>query len=388
MSDSDPEGKKPGVPLWQLKSQEKKESMEESTEPAPTPESTSRDEVLEQAKKFLEEDEAKDASTDKKIAFLESKGVRSEEITELLGVTRNTEASNPAPSQAPQTQSPASVKPPTPQVSSPIQARQPYTQAPSAPQGPPIITYPEFLVTPQERKPLVTKPRLLATLYAFGALSTILYGTNTYLVTPMIESLTKSRLSLNSTATSNLEKLIAKLESLVSTIPIYTPKQQSIQVGDDIIGGDESEDEDPTELFHRDIGVQTSPSHSQNPSRPGSPVPDSVTEINKHVSRLSTLSTHINGLVSDSTSEGQDTSELETTIGVLREYLDGIAYTPPSYGYGLSGSFGGYNGSGDGKDKENDEIAKVKAGIRGVKGVLLSARSFPRGVAVGGGGVR
>jgi hypothetical protein len=60
---------------------------------------------------------------------------------------------------------------------------------------------------------------------------------------------------------------------------------------------------------------------------------------------------------------------------VLREYLDGLAYVAPTYGYGV----GGYAGLSQ-NNKEEDEIGKVKASIRGVKGVLLSTRSFP-GVA-------
>jgi len=90
MSDSDGGEKKAGVPSWQLKT--KDESAKEEQKPAP--ESPSRATIIEQAKKFLEEDEVRNASTDKKISFLESKGLRSEEIQALLGITKNTEASS------------------------------------------------------------------------------------------------------------------------------------------------------------------------------------------------------------------------------------------------------------------------------------------------------
>jgi hypothetical protein len=93
MSDSDPSTKKAGVPSWQLKSKDEttKVEMKEEKEDQQTP---SRETVIEQAKKFLEEDEVRNASTDKKIAFLEGKGLRREEIQGLLGITRNEEASN------------------------------------------------------------------------------------------------------------------------------------------------------------------------------------------------------------------------------------------------------------------------------------------------------
>jgi hypothetical protein len=94
MSDSDSGQKKPGVPSWQL--QLKDTSAKEAEKVAPEP--PNRETVIEQAKKFLEEDEVKNESTDKKIAFLESKGLQNEEIQDLLGITRNPEATAPAPS--------------------------------------------------------------------------------------------------------------------------------------------------------------------------------------------------------------------------------------------------------------------------------------------------
>lgn len=94
MGDSEPPQKKPAVPSWQLQSND--ENVEEAT--ASTSETPNRETVIEQAKKFLEEDEVKDASTDKKVSFLASKGLSSEEIQSLLGVSRNTEATASQPS--------------------------------------------------------------------------------------------------------------------------------------------------------------------------------------------------------------------------------------------------------------------------------------------------
>lgn len=92
MSDSD-ENQKPGVPQWQLDSK--------TEVPADASESTagtqSRETMIEQARKFLQEDDVRNATTDKKIAFLESKGLLPEEIKTLLGVTRNEEASSTSP---------------------------------------------------------------------------------------------------------------------------------------------------------------------------------------------------------------------------------------------------------------------------------------------------
>lgn len=89
MSDSDDTKAKPSVPSWQTKSTDEtpKEDQQSPSEPQ------TRESIIKQAKRFLEEDEVRDASTDKKIAFLESKGLQGDEIQQLLGVSRNTEAS-------------------------------------------------------------------------------------------------------------------------------------------------------------------------------------------------------------------------------------------------------------------------------------------------------
>jgi hypothetical protein len=95
MSEADPKAKR-GVPSWQVKSTTKRKSEEAPKEDqsSATSDVPSRTSTLENARKFLEEDEVKDATTDKKIAFLESKGMNGEEIHELLGISRNLEASS------------------------------------------------------------------------------------------------------------------------------------------------------------------------------------------------------------------------------------------------------------------------------------------------------
>jgi len=90
MSDSDDISKKVAAPSWQAKSSEETPQEEQQTPSEPP----SRASIVEQARRFLEEEEVRDASTDKKIAFLESKGLQADEIQQLLGITRNTEATS------------------------------------------------------------------------------------------------------------------------------------------------------------------------------------------------------------------------------------------------------------------------------------------------------
>jgi hypothetical protein len=81
-----------GVPSWQLKPSdapqgEKTEDQDSASQPTP-----SRASVIENARRFLLEDDVRNAPTDKQVAFLESKGLESHEIRELLGVARDVEA--------------------------------------------------------------------------------------------------------------------------------------------------------------------------------------------------------------------------------------------------------------------------------------------------------
>ncbi len=96
---SDPsEAKKASVPQWQQQWQEPGSSdsvnggptvseASQNTDPPP-----SRASLVEQASRFLQEDGIKDAPTERKVAFLESKGLTQEEIHKL--VPSPTETSN------------------------------------------------------------------------------------------------------------------------------------------------------------------------------------------------------------------------------------------------------------------------------------------------------
>jgi len=283
------------------------------------------------------------------------------------------QTSNPDPKT-----NPSSDKPPTLSANtssqSPAQSRQ-------EPQ-PPIITYPEFLTKPTAPSPLITSTRLLTTLTLFSSIYLLLHGSNKYILTPMQESLNRSRHELLAKASEHLLTLNKKLGDAVSEQPPSLRGEKEVETDDDESYGD------PTEMFHRDIGIQTSPSLvNSSPSRPSSPSPDpKQSPIDSQLSRLSVLSSHLNEINSTSTGEGSDAAELTTTIHVLRDYLEHMAFTPPNYTFGAS-AYGGLLREMGGSEKEDpDEIAKLKASIRSVKGVLLSARSFPstgRGIGSG-----
>lgn len=94
MGDEGQSGKSAGVPAWQLKKSEKPEETQNSGSETPAQETSSRASIVEDARKFLQNDEVRNSSTDKQIAFLEEKGLEAHEIESLLGVRRNSEATN------------------------------------------------------------------------------------------------------------------------------------------------------------------------------------------------------------------------------------------------------------------------------------------------------
>lgn len=317
-------------------------------------------EVMDQVRKFLDDPTVKSASLEKRRAFLETKGVDRAIINKALEETD---------------QPPASIRP----TSFDVADFKKTTPNPSQPQPvatrdvPPVVTYPEFLVQPQKPPPLVTIDRLLNTAYIAGSLGAVLYGVSKYLVAPMTDNLTSARHEFAQNSESQITKLNEKLSNIVST----TPSSSKFKI---ITDGTDSDDDsivsDPTELFHRDIGTQTSPAPSRRlstssaSSTPALP-PKSTTE--KHQDRLRILSSHLSELLSDADISEKSTVTAKDSVSELRDYLNGLMYLPPA-----QIEYGSWNqASLVERGRKDDAVTALKAEIRGVKGVLLSARRFP-----------
>ncbi|KAF3388869.1 hypothetical protein F1880_003885 [Penicillium rolfsii] len=416
MSDRSP--KLPPTPPTQRQSgsapaEQSSSSQSPSSDDAPA--STSRQDLIDQASKFLEDQSIRSASTDRKISFLESKGLTSDEIQQLLGVSRNPEASSADSTAAePQPQETSSSSSSSDQsevtASSPITAStspspttmpQPRsalatstTSSTVARDVPPIITYPEFLFQPAKPPPLVTMSRILYTIYGAAGLGVSIYGASEYFVKPMLATLTSARLDLASTAKENLEKLNEKLEQTVSVIPanLIARKNKGIEEGDEDSSDTDSIISDPTELFHRDIGTQTTPdvsttSRSSSSKDPAETAADAPTiAVNKHLTRLESIQSSLKEINEFERDSSTLDDSMRTRLTDLHHYLDGLMYATPSYTTTTAGFGGLYSGNtSTGSDSsssgvrkaEEDAIASFKAEIRGVKGALLSARNFP-----------
>ncbi|PYH77947.1 hypothetical protein BO82DRAFT_318372, partial [Aspergillus uvarum CBS 121591] len=422
---------KSSIPEWQKSNASSENSnTDTTTNPSADNDTEDRPALLDQAAKFLQDDSIRDAPIDRKRTFLESKGLRNDEIDLLLShspgeFSTSEKSSNPevevannheAPSSSSSSSSNAS--PPhssstatTPSTSASASAS---TSTPAtAPRDiPPIITYPEFLTTPATQPPLITLRSTLYTLYGAAGLATTFYAASEYLVKPMIAQLTAARHDLAETTTTNLRTLNTKLESVVSTIPPppQSPLDTTIHPKDNEDEDAESITSDPTELFHRDVAVQTSPSPPLEPTQPSlittttatnettqNPTSTPLEKARSHTSRMHTLTAHLRSL----TDTDQSASELDTALRAklndLHHYLDTYIYSKPGggamfnpmAGYGVFSTPGiesgntttGGNGNGGlglGKGEE-DAIATFRTEIRGVKGALLSARNFPAG---------
>ncbi|KAJ9645918.1 hypothetical protein H2199_002961 [Coniosporium tulheliwenetii] len=290
---------------------------EESTESSSTQEQPS---LIEQASKFLEDPSIKDAPRERKVAFLQSKGLSSDDIQTLLGPEQAADmpadasklwSQNLKPSSAPQRQQPPR-------------------------DVPPIITYPEFLAKPQKPPPLITIPRLVNAAYTIGGLYTLVYSVSKYLIAPMEASLTDARHDFAMHTQSHLDTLNSRLSGMVSTVPKGMTSSSGVIKGDDAASDADSITSDPTELFHRDHGTQTSPSLSRRPSVSSfaSAPPRPSDPLTAHTNRLAILTSHLSELSSSASATDASSADLGTSIEDLRSYLTDLAYASPYYGGG------------------------------------------------------
>ncbi|KAK0947545.1 hypothetical protein LTR48_004464 [Friedmanniomyces endolithicus] len=342
---------------------------EADSEEAAPPETS--DTQLDMVEAFLSNPKVKHESVEKKRAFLQSKEISVDTIDQVL------KADKPAASSF---------------DTSDFQAfkQQQQQQHPSSPQSttitPPIITYPEFLVSAHNPSPLVTPSRVVNAAYLAGAIATLVYGASTFLFKPMTETLTASRHDFAAHSQGKLDDFNERLAKLVSKIPstdVATPAPDvEINETDSVVS-------DPTELYHRDMGTQTSPLLSRRPSDPFLPPTSEPSARDKdpttHQSTtLATISTHMNDLLTSlSTNQGAANKDRTAEVDKLRHFLDNMLYGGSHAVYDAAG--GGWGQGGDnwkyGKKEEegggHKAMEELKKEIRGVKGVLLSARRFP-----------
>ncbi|KAI5923797.1 hypothetical protein F4810DRAFT_667483 [Camillea tinctor] len=369
---------------------------------------------VEQARKFLSDDSVRNSSPEKKKEFLKSKGFNDGQIDKLLSEDDEERAESPESSSESSSKPPSEPRQdPEPKAETKVEAKsetetQTAAEAPpraevalkeieiapremepsretfvpsqeivsqhTAPypttDAPPIITYPEFLTTSPRPPPLITPSSLTNILAVSGSIWAIMYGTARFVVSPMVEHLNDSRSDYYAHVNEKLGQLVEKLEGAVSEVPYKNKLLVKVRTEEDIDRDDESTFSDPIELFHRDIGTQTSP--------PPSTIASLSSDANKkpvdaQADRLARLRLSLRELNLIYTRRAENTANLGASLREVREEVDKLTEPPEPdfktvYGYPRSA-------------EPNDEVKKTKDAIRSVKGMFLSSRSFPTAAA-------
>ncbi|KAI1139799.1 peroxisomal membrane anchor protein conserved region-domain-containing protein [Hypoxylon sp. FL0543] len=327
--------------------------------------------TLEQARLFLRDETVRDSSVENKTEFLRSKGLDDTQIQKLLEeVERDAQASNPPPTANGSTSEDGDLGRAS-EANKNVETIAP--AASSTSDAAPIITYPEFLTTSPKPPPLMTPSRLANILAVSGSIWTVLYGTARYVVNPMVETLNDSRADYYAHVSEKLEQLVEKLEDAVSEVPYKNGKLLRSKQEESVYGDDESTFSDPTELFHRDIGTQTSPLMLAEDARSGSPADK---PIDAQARRLSALRASLREMNDMHIHRAENAAELNGLLREVRDEVDKLGAPP------LADFSSFHGGLSYGRSSEpNDEVKKTKDAIRSVKGMFLSARSFPTAAA-------
>ncbi|KAL1792600.1 hypothetical protein ACET3X_009107 [Alternaria dauci] len=377
---------KPAIPDWQrasaddaAASPEPEQARAQDAAEAPTPteddiqgedggeQPPQGSELLEQASRFLEDATIRDAPREKKVAFLQSKGVRTEDIETLLGKEPQENTHTDLEDVG---QRAWSATPSKPAEVSEVTSQARDTPPPPPREIPPIVTYPEFLANTEKPPPLITTQRLATTAYVTGGLIATMYGLSKYIIAPMTHSLAESRQEFASHTHEQLKELNSRLGKAVSVDPASKVKAIA-DAADDV----SEADSDPTELYHRDYGTQTTPNLSRRPSTSAA---DPHPTVTAQENRLKIIKSRLQELDTNRTNDGKSRDALRTKVSDLTTYLTEMDYKNqyyPSMGrYGSS-----FTWSGSGGTAQSDQMEVLKNDIRAVKGVFLSARNFPVG---------
>ncbi|KAI0884848.1 peroxisomal membrane anchor protein conserved region-domain-containing protein [Annulohypoxylon maeteangense] len=359
------DSKRPNIPSWQ-EPQSENDAAPETSHPqdVDTPDVT-----LEQARIFLRDETVRSSSTEKKAEFLKNKGFNDTQIQELLEeVEQTTQSPNPLPTT---TKSTGGVENAL-RTSEETKDIETFTPIASSTNDPvPIITYPEFLTTSTKPPPLITPSSLANILAVSGSVWTLLYGTARFVVSPMVDSLNDARADYYGHINEKLEQLVEQLEDVVSEVPYKNGKLVLKSKQDEgAYADDDSICSDPTELFHRDIGTQTSPKMLALDSAGTANQVDKP--IDAQARRLAALKASLREMNDMHIRHAEGAADLNSLLREVRDEIDKVG-APPITDFATI-----HGGMGYGRSSEpDDEVKKTRDAIRSVKGMFLSSRSFP-----------
>jgi hypothetical protein len=199
-----------------------------------------------------------------------------------------------------------------------------------------------------------------------------IYGLSKYIIAPMTQNLTDSRHEFAKHTQEQLDDFTKRLSEAVSVDPATNIKIKTSDAADDV----SEADSDPTELYHRDYGTQTTPQLSRRPSTSNATDPEPM--VTAHEKRLKIIKSHLQELETTRSGDTTSADSLRTKVSDLTTYLSEMSYQNQYYS-SMNGFYGANYGISGAKDGKNDQIDVLKNDIRAVKGVFLSARNFPVG---------
>ncbi|KAI1480576.1 peroxisomal membrane anchor protein conserved region-domain-containing protein [Daldinia eschscholtzii] len=382
------------IPSWQHAQYETKEPPETSeAQDADTTEVN-----LDQVRKFLKDETVRNSSIEKKREFLKGKGLDDTQIQQLLdeveteqdaaqssnnsNTPTNTESTKEEIKGGKAVEQSRDVEKAV-QTASSSSSSSSTTTPPTPSDVAPIITYPEFLTTAPKPEPLITPTRLGNILAVTGSIWTLLYGAARFGVNPMVNSLNDARSEYFSHVSSKLEQLVEKLEETASEVPYHNGKPLRSRLLLDNEGGaggryadddGESTFSDPTELFHRDVGTQTSPV-MMNAEFGSSASSLADKPIDSQARRLTALRASLREMNDMHVRHAEGAADLNSLLREVRDEVDKLGLPPMMDFSSVYGGFG--YGRSTSPSEANDEVKKTKDAIRSVKGMFLSSRSFP-----------
>ena len=196
----------------------------------------------------------------------------------------------------------------------------------------------------------------------------------------MQAQLTESRHDLLTHSTNQLDAFNSRLAGLVSKQPttgVNSRPGTSLKRAEER-EDDASETSDPTELFHRDFGTQTSPPSSRRNSLT---TPADAPSTSDDATTLANLTlTSLSHQLKDLTFKSEASQEKDKTSKELADLvtnLNEMAYTSSSYYKYGAGSSAGY-GWASGEKAQDDEIERLVKEVKALKGRFLGVRNFAR----------
>jgi hypothetical protein len=201
-----------------------------------------------------------------------------------------------------------------------------------------------------------------------------MYGLSKYYLNPMHEELSAARHDFFSHAGGKVDELNSKISTFVTVPPSPQVKDKGNDNADNVsVASDAS---DPTELFHRDIGVQTSPSLSRNQSSASLNDLDAkaINPMAHQEARISSITASIRDLRFSMDMSGNKEKDVSAQLDAFSKYLNDLMFASPYHKY--QSNFPTWNNSNT--PSTDDDMDKFKNEIRSMKGAMLSTRNFPR----------